>query len=368
MSIRIKWLSDDADAIRGNKAVKDSLRDVADESDDATDEMSRDFREAARDADDAADKIKRSYRTTYRDVEAAADDAADSARRASRRMSEQSKEAGQEIRQNLGEGIANAARGDFESLSDTIGDTLGGAVSGIGGIGTAAAAAAGAAGLGLIIAGINAQVEAADLLRERLSGAYSEAIQEGRSYIDVAQVIADLQDLMFNKDRAGEYNRLLDDQKKLGLDIEVLAGANLGRQEDLAAVQERINTLKEQGSEIDRGTDSILGDVDTQLAGIENRWKNVQTETEIQQEKVKELEAAEARAQEGAREQIDRTAAAAEARYEAMRAKYANPIVARLQVVDQTDYNTLRQAVQRRLGVFSAPVQLGPGIGRRLEG
>jgi hypothetical protein len=335
--ISIDILANVRDALRGagdvERALSDiesTLDDMARSGDSSTDKMSRGFRDLSRDADTSADKIERSYKQAYRDTSRAADSAADDARRAQRRMGEQSEEVGQEIRQNLGEGIANAARGDFESLADVIGDTLGGAVAGIGGIGTVAAAAAGAAGLGLITAGIYAQVEAAEKLRQRLSDAYRQAIDEGRDYINEAQVMAELQDLMFNEDRAGEYNRLLEDQVKLGLDIETLAGANIGRQEDLAEIQDRINVLKERGSEISRGEDSILGDIDTQLAGIENRWVTAQQETENQANKVRELEAAEKRLGEEARAQADKTAAVSQARYEAMAERYRNPITVKL--------------------------------------
>lgn len=297
----------------------DDAKDGVDKLDRALDEMRRTGDVAGRDASDSLGKVERAAK----DAEDAVDDIGGNS---FRRLKETSAEVGDEIRQNLGEGLANAARGDFEGLADVIGDTLGGATASIGGIGTAAAAAAGAAGLGLVIAAIQTSNAEAEKLRERLSSAYLDALDAGSEYITQQQVIAELRDLMFNSDRLGEYNRLLEDQKTLGLDLETLAGANIGRQEDLATVQERINTLKQQGSDIDRGSDSILGNIDTNLAGIANRWADVQAETDKQKQKVAELESAEARLSASARDQINRTADTAAARYSALARQYGVPI------------------------------------------
>lgn len=274
----------------------------------STDEIRDDLGKLGLSAKDAEDAIRQ-----------IGDEAGDSADR-TRRIGDSARDSGEGFR-DLGDIARDALSGDIASAVD-------GVVNLIGGIGVAGGIAAG--GLAVVTSALQAQQEEADKLAERLSNAYRGAIEEGRDYVNEAQVIAEIQDLMFNTDRAGEYNRLLEDQKKLGLDIETLAGANIGRQEDLAAVQERINVMKEQGSEIDRGSDAILGNIDTQLGGIENRWRRIQEETSNQQRKVAELEAAESRLGDAARQQINRTADTAAARYTGIAQQYGVPIQGRV--------------------------------------
>lgn len=298
-------------------------------------------RAGERGIDRLEDGLRDARRETER-LERAHKDVERTGERSFRKVGNIGTEVSGELTQNLGETLSSF-RGDLEDLPQIAQDTLGGlAGSGaLGGIAGLAATAAGAAGLGLITASIQAQVEEAEKLKERLSEAYREAIDAGRDYIDEAQVFAELQSLMFDTDRAGEYSRILEDQKKLGIDLEVLAGANIGRQEDLTAVQDRINVLKERGSEIDRGADSILGDIDTSLLGIENRWGTVQDATTEQKNRVEELEAAQSRMEQNARNESAQTRDQLTRRYEEMKRRYEQPITGR--VVMEVDDTAVRQ-------------------------
>lgn len=349
MALKIDILANTREAQRNVKDLgeeldrnADALDDLAREGDQAGEKLERSFRDMVRDVEKAEKSVDKLERTTK--------DVGDAGGRSFRKIGDTGSEVASELSQNLGETMSSF-RGNLEDLPQIAQDTLGGlAGSGaLGGIAGLAATAAGAAGLGLIIASLDAQTEAAERLRERLSSAYTQAIEDGRNYINEAQVIAELQDLMFNPDRVGEYNRLLEDQKTLGLDIEVLAGANIGRQEDLETIQKRINTLKEEGTDISRGENSLLGDIDTNLIGIENRWGGVQAETDKQKQKVAEVEAAERRLNETARAQINRTADAASRRYEGLARQYGADIRATVRY-DVDDSAVRNYRPPRKLG------------------
>ncbi|MDR7113881.1 ElaB/YqjD/DUF883 family membrane-anchored ribosome-binding protein [Microbacterium trichothecenolyticum] len=278
-AVSINILSNHRQAVDGITDVAEvledaekAMRDLTKEGDKATDRMASDFRSVAKSADRTSDEIKSKIADAYRSVRRSSDDAADDVVRNQNRMREGSAEVGQEIRQNLGEGIANAARGDFAALSDTIGDTFGGAVAGIGGIATAAAAAAGALGLGLITAVIQQQQEDADRLKERLSEAYSKAAEEGRAYLDTATVIANAHDLMFNTDRADEWSKVQETQKRTGLDMSLLLQANAGDLAALEVVRRRVTEADKEAAASGEEANLFLDAQGTKLQQLRNYW------------------------------------------------------------------------------------------------
>src|SRR5690606_27577604 len=97
--------------------------------------------------------------------------------------------------------------------------------------------------LGLVTAQLEAQSEEAERLRERMVTAYQDAQLAGEDYLSTAHIIKDTQDLMYNEDRAAEYQRVLDTQKQTGLDMNTLFKANAGDLEAIRVVQSRITGL-----------------------------------------------------------------------------------------------------------------------------
>lgn len=293
-AISIDILANVRDALKGTgdveKALGDiesTLEDMAREGDQSTDKMSRGFRDLAQDADRSADKVEDSYRAAFKDVARKADDAADSAVRSQSRIGERSAEVRDEVRQNLGEGIANAARGDFESLSDTIGDTLGGAVAGIGGLAAAGLAAAGALGLGAIVGVIKAQQEEANKLKERLTEAYQAAAESGLDYIDTAAVIANQNDLMFNPERANEWAKVQETQKTLGLEWSTVLKANAGDLDALAIVQDRVAEANKDAADAGEEANVFLDAQGTKTQQLKDYWNQLGT-VSVEQDKARQ--------------------------------------------------------------------------------
>lgn len=300
------------DVIKPLEKAEDALDDFGDAATDAS-------REAGRGLDNLEDDLKRAQRQTERltDEQKKVGDVGD---RSFRRVGGIGGEVSDELRQNLGETFSSF-KGDLEDLPQIAQDTLGGlAGSGaLGGIAGLAVTAAGAAGLGLISAEMQNQIEKAEALRERLAGVYQEAAEEGRNYIDTAQIIAEANDLMFNPDRADEWKQLQADAKELGLENYDVIAANAGQSEAQAEVQERINALIETTKEKTSDSEGLTAGLGVTVQGIKNRWQEVIGVTEEQKAKVAELESVTATTEERNREQIKRTSDAAKNRYAGLR-------------------------------------------------
>lgn len=268
------------DAGRAERATKDVARSAKD--------MGRDINASGKQAEGALEDVRREAERAERAV----DDVGDGSKGLSR-VKEGAREVTQEIGQNLGEAVSSV-RDNIGDLGQVGQDTLGGlagtlAGAGPAGIVGAAALAAGAVGLGLVTAELQKQQEQADALRDRLSGAYQEAAQAGRNFLDVSQYIAEAQDLMFNADRADEWKQVQSDAKTLGMDIGDVIRANAGDLEQQQRVQERINALMDDAA-AKSGTGNGLGNMlrtaaDSELAikGLEkvsDRWSDINAVTE----------------------------------------------------------------------------------------
>lgn len=264
-AVNINILSNERQAVKGAENVADAFEDVSDrlhdltkEGDKSTDRMEQDFRDLTKAADRSSDALKDKFRAAYRDVRKASESTADDVVRDQRRMGERSQEVGQEIRQNLGEGIANAARGDFESLSDTIGDTFGGAVAGIGGIGFAAVGAAGALGVGALVAAFQQAEEQRKKLEERAADLASAYIDAGTSALDAMTIASRAQDYLTNPEQRKEAEALA---KALGVDVADAARALAGDANTLAVANKIVaDSDRERLDLLKQSTDYVSGE------------------------------------------------------------------------------------------------------------
>lgn len=266
---------DDLGRSRGPEQLEKSIRDAQDETKDLKKEVAK-----------TADAIERDFKDSYRSAGKSAQDGMGKARDAT-------KEVTQEVGQNLGEAVSSI-RGDLSDLGQVGQDTLGGlaaslAGAGPGGLLGAAALAAGAVGLGAITAELQRQQEEADRMRERISGAYQQAAEDGQRFIDTQAMIADASDLMFNTDRAEEYKRVQGDTAKLGLDLSTVIRANSGDLDAQAEIQDRINALLQDANSYELvGTTNkkqLKGDV----ADLRDRWADVNKTTQEYADKASTL-------------------------------------------------------------------------------
>lgn len=230
--------------------IKDALRNMglsARQAEEAVEDIGDEFRETGRDGKRAADDLEDSLRDVQRQSKRTEESVDDIGGNGFGKLKEGAQEVTQEVGQNLGEAVSSI-RGDLTDLGQVGQDTLGGlaatiAGSGPAGIAGAAALAAGAVGLGLITAEIQEQNERVQALRQYFADAWQEAVDGGNKYIDTATIIGEMNDIIFNPERADEYKRIQEDANKLGLDRNDLLRAAAGDQDSLNTVTERANEL-----------------------------------------------------------------------------------------------------------------------------
>lgn len=228
MAIKIPFVSDVTDFLRGTKQLEDSLDDVADSLDDistAGDDIDTkvggDLDDTARAADAAADKISKSFRTAFDEVEAAgrttstrvAGHVDDVGHRGSATLREFSSEAKQNVAETISSFDGSAASG-----VDAIQGTFGGLVSALGPAGIVGAAVAGV-GIGLARGIFAKSQEAAAALREQITGIFDElrssegVLSKAFQRDAIAELIKDAERIeeIFGTDLAGAARLFGDD-------------------------------------------------------------------------------------------------------------------------------------------------------------
>jgi hypothetical protein len=214
-----------------NLDLEDSMRDAQRQTEELSDETKQ-LREHI-------ERAGRAGRDAGVDIKRGTDDARDGFDRAKRGVDDFRDEANSTARE-----AAASFDGSAESIGDAFQEVAANAFAGFGPAGAVAGLAA-AAGLGFALSAITEQQEAADELRERLSGMYQSAVEEGRAYLDQAQIIAEVQSLMFNPDRADEYLRVQEQARLIGVDIATYAAALAGDEQALNVALELGNAKRQ---------------------------------------------------------------------------------------------------------------------------
>lgn len=265
--------------------VSDALDDVADDADKGGDRVERAFRDMTKAAQDTGREAGRSFSKASQ----ALDDVERQAKRTERavddigdakgfgKMKDAAQEVTQEVGQNLGEAVSSV-RGNLADLGQVGQDTLGGlaatiAGTGPAGIAGAAALAATAVGLGAMTAELENQQREADELRDRLMAAYRDASDAGRSYLDIAQVIANQQDLINNPARADEYAKIMETQKKTGLDMSTILKANAGDLDALRIVMGSVSDANKRATDAGDEFNILTQKTTSGLQELNNYWK-----------------------------------------------------------------------------------------------
>jgi len=279
----VNWLSGlskSEDAIGDNEAALEDLMEQAiklgTEAGYTTDKIASDFSEAFGVPLDQAKRAVDEVTSSTEDLGTASDDAgkqmgdgiSDGASRAGDSMSE------------LGNIAKDVLEGDFSGAAQS----AAGALSLLGPVGVAAGAAA-ALGIGVITSTIQQQQEEADKLKERLSDAYSAAAEAGQAYIDTASVIANTHDLMFNTDRAEEWQKVQDTQKETGLEMSTLLKANAGDLEALAIVTGRVAEENRKAADAGEEANVFLDAGGTKIQKLTDYWTKLGTESKSQSQK-----------------------------------------------------------------------------------
>lgn len=301
MAIKITFLNDIVNFLKGTKDmgaaledVEDSLTDVADEAERAGDEsgkaLSDGVSDGARDGQRALDRLEREFTDTSKTAKREMDDTAREARRS-----------GDKIADDLGGGFEKAgdAAGDMAGdVGDAIGDVIteaskggediGGAL--IDGISTLASAAIPGigAGIGGVIGGIasgayEAWRESAERTEQRTSEMYADMIASGENYLSQKYIQAEIERLV-DEDSAG----LEEKASRIGVGVQEMAAALAGNGQILADV---LDTARQKHEDLQQSIDAATSyeeknplildraDVDEVIQALEDVGSSYETAT-----------------------------------------------------------------------------------------
>jgi len=334
----------------GRSRDLDKLESQAEDAQDQTEKLKKEFSELATEIRDTGRKAKGDF--------------GDKIRRATDDGSEGMKELKDEGSGTAKE-LAASFDGSMESISGGIQEVAANAFSGFGPAGAAAGIAA-ALGLGAITAELTKQQEEAEETKQALIDMYKEAIDEGRNYLSEAQILGAVTDLLLNTDKQEEFRKKA---AEINVDVLTYTRAQAGSYEDLQIV---IDKAKEADEE--RGSGAEVNSKQAQAAALEekNALARIIAENEvlIEQHDANKLGAeAVAQAREDSekrqRDQIARTRATDQARYEAAaRARgalaSAPPVVIPVSF-QEPDANAVRSNLQRKLNNLG-PVRVDAAV------
>lgn len=207
---------------RGPEQLEEGLRDAQD----ASTKLQREVR-------DTANEIEKRFREAYRDLANASDDGT---RRAVRGFDDLRDESKQTLRETA------ASVKDVSDGLDAVQEIAANAFVGFGPAGFLAGATA-ASGIGLISEALRISQEATDELKRRFASMYQQATEDGRAFLDEAQIQAATLDIIFG-DNQDVYRQAQKDARELGLSTQEVVRALAGDQEALNHVLERTNELQ----------------------------------------------------------------------------------------------------------------------------
>jgi len=236
--------SDTTDFDRGiRKGVIEPLEDAQEALDDlgnsrSLDELEDAMRDAQRDTERFEDSIK-DVRDALGKAGRAGKDIGDDVKsgtdRAKRGIDDMRDEAA-----DTGREMAASFKEPADAL-DAVQELAANALSGLGPAGVVAGGAA-AVGIGVVTSVLQEQQEEADRLKEKMAGMYQEAVESGREYLDEAQIIKAVNDIMFDPENADIYKQAKSDAETLGVTLNDVLLAQAGDQES-------INKLIEAGTQ-----------------------------------------------------------------------------------------------------------------------
>lgn len=228
-----------------------------------------------------------------------------------------------------------------------------------------------ALGFGLLLENLNKQNEAIAAQKQYYADAYQAAAEEGRKYLDVQTILREANDIQFSPDRVDEYNRALQQSETLGLNINDVLLARAGDEEALQVVME---ATKQKQDELKKSAeDSVVGlrqtnsKQVTDLQSIQSEYEKIGEVNEENVEKAKNSQSIKDQLSQQERDQIARTAAADQARYEALAAHIRGiPKPEEVEVKLKVDDSEVRNYRPPIISI-KGRIQMPAGTGRYIE-
>jgi len=282
MPIKIDFLANVRDFIRGTKNVEESLDDVADSLDD----VARDGDRATEKLEDSFRDLSRRARDTTRDV----DDLGDKGKTSFRKLGDTGEEVSGELKQNLGETFSSF-RGDLEDLPQIAQDVLGGLAGSFGGLATSIGLAAGAAGIGLLIAAFQTLAEQEEARKERVgewAGRYIEAAGQIKGAL---ASLAAVEDIYTDQEK---YDKAAQAAKDWGVDVSVAVNAMAG---DATALEIAQQSLADRTDKLNKALETTVVNADGTTQGFADIQAEVSRGADTMSALTGEMEEGQARAE-----------------------------------------------------------------------
>lgn len=243
MPIKIDFLSNVRDLIRGTDDTEKALDDVADSLDDMADAAKKGGRDAERSVDDLEDSFRDAARRA-KDLEDAGKDAGRSVERGMDRAEDGVNEFKDEANSTARESAASFD-GSAESIGDAFQEIAANAFSGFGPAGAIAGLAA-AAGIGLAIAGFEDVGEASEESKARAAEWADAFIEAGGRVLTFQQEMAKVQEIITDSE---QYDKAIENADLWGVSLETAISAMSGSE---SAIAEVTAALKGQRDEVEK--------------------------------------------------------------------------------------------------------------------
>lgn len=266
MPIKIDFVANIRDFIKGAGDVEEALDDVADSLDDVAQEGGRDTDRLERSFRD----LSRQARDTDKDVERIGSDGPGHLRK----LGDATEEVSGELRQNLGETFSSF-RGDLEDLPQIAQDVLGGLAGSFGTLWASIGLAAGAAGIGLLIQAFQNLAEEEDARRDRV-GEWAQAYIEAAGQIrDSVASLSAVESIYTDPEK---LKKAEDAAKNWGVELSTAVNAMAGDQTALAVVQDNLAT---NTAKVDEAMEKLGGG---RIQGLDYEMRKLKESTGLGQE------------------------------------------------------------------------------------
>jgi predicted transcriptional regulator len=356
-------------------AVKKGLIDPTEEAAEALQDLGKDggrdlgrLEDGLRDAQNATEKTTDEVEDLKKQLKDVGDEAKRSVGDKTRKATDDAGEGMKDLKEE-GAGTAREVAASFDGSAESIAggfqEVAANAFAGFGPAGALAGLAA-AAGIGLVTAELTKQQEEAEETKQALIDMYKEAIEEGRNYLSEAQILGAVTDIMFDTEKMERYRK---EAEQVGVDVETYVRAQAGSYEDLQLVVGAATEAEaERAEEIRVAGRRTQGSLDQEVVAIDK----IKTATEglIEQHQANAqaadtVAAARENSEKRQREQIDRTRATDQARYEAA-ARSRGALAAAPPVVipvsfQEPDASAVRNNIQRKLNGLG-PVRIDAAV------
>lgn len=184
---------------------------------------------------DTADSLEQDFRRGYRKLKESSDDGT---RRAIAGMNDLKDESKQSLKET-----ASSIRSVEDGL-DAVQEIAANAFVGFGPAGFVAGSIA-ATGIGLVTSAFQTAQQAASDTKRRIAEMYQAAVEEGKGFIDEAQIQAAVIEIIFGENQDA-YNQARLDARNLGIDSQTVIRAMAGDQEALNQVLARTAQLQDE--------------------------------------------------------------------------------------------------------------------------